>query len=94
MFAVTCQGDYPSIYDSIRFADWMDENKGGGAILAYGATTIEFADTAVFKRNDATNGGSISNNALFSFASGEKLVTVDNVAIETCPDILNNVDGT
>lgn len=43
------QGDYPTIYDDRDYSEWADENKGGGAILAYGATTIEFADTAVFK---------------------------------------------
>lgn len=31
------------------WADRVDENEGGGALLAYGATSIEFASTAVFE---------------------------------------------
>ncbi len=49
MFVVTCKGDYPSIYIRTSADEWRDEIKGGGAILTFGATTIEFADTAVFK---------------------------------------------
>ncbi|CAM9912938.1 unnamed protein product [Scytosiphon promiscuus] len=73
---------------------WADENKGGGAILAYGATTIEFADTAVFKRNEAVNAGAIRNSGTMLFVSDDKLVTADNVATDSCPDILNNDVGT
>lgn len=46
---VARQGDHPTIYSDIDFADRVDENKGGAALLAYGATSIEFANTAVFK---------------------------------------------
>ena len=46
---LTSQGAYLSIYDDDSNSDWQDENKGGGALLAYGATTVVFSDTAVFK---------------------------------------------
>jgi len=35
--------------DDIEIVDTRDEIRGGAALLAYGATSIEFADTAVFK---------------------------------------------
>ncbi|CAM9648236.1 unnamed protein product [Pylaiella littoralis] len=92
-----CDGEYPTIYDDRDFADWADNNKGGGAILAYGATSIEFANTAVFKRNEGPNGGAITNSAEISFISDAKLVTADNVVTGTlsqCSDILNNDVGT
>ncbi|CAM9959551.1 unnamed protein product [Pylaiella littoralis] len=95
-----CDGDYPSIYEesrASRVADIEDEYKGGGAVLAYGATSIEFANTAVFKRNEAPNGGAIINLAEISFISDAKLSTTDNVAtgmLNQCPDILNSDVGT
>lgn len=45
----TWQGYYPSIFDDDNFSDRLDENKGGGALLAYGASTVVFSDSAVFK---------------------------------------------
>lgn len=43
------QGEQPPMYNDRDSGDWAEENKGGGALLAYGVTTIEFANTAVFK---------------------------------------------
>jgi len=43
------KGDYPTIYSDTSNWSWRKESKGGGAVLAYGATRVEFSDTAVFK---------------------------------------------
>ncbi|CAN0526767.1 unnamed protein product, partial [Ectocarpus sp. 8 AP-2014] len=58
----------------------VDENKGGGALAALGVTSVDFQNTAVFKRNEAVKGGAILNSGSISFLSEAKLVTADNVA--------------
>lgn len=47
--SVLSQGYFPSIYDDDSYSDAQDTNKGGGALLAYGASTVVFSNTAVFK---------------------------------------------
>ncbi|CAM9636886.1 unnamed protein product [Ectocarpus fasciculatus] len=71
----------------------VDEDKGGGALAALGVTSIDFQNTAVFKRNEAVKGGAVLNSGSISFLAEEKLVTADNVASSTCADILNDDSG-
>jgi len=45
------QGVHPAIEEWLNpdDIDVINDNKGGGAILAYGSTTVEFLKTANFK---------------------------------------------
>ncbi|CAM9749253.1 unnamed protein product [Ectocarpus fasciculatus] len=89
-----CDGEHPAIVEYLdeNNIDRNDENKGGGALLAFGPTTVEFQSTAVFKRNLSPSGGAIltGTDATVSFVSDDELITEDNVASATCPDILVN----
>ncbi|CAN0379514.1 unnamed protein product [Pylaiella littoralis] len=73
-----CDGDYPSIYEDDDGSS--TESRDGGALLVYGASSVDFQDTAVFKRNEAVNGGAIANSASISFVSNAKLFVESNVA--------------
>eukprot|EP00904_Undaria_pinnatifida_P009032 jgi/Undpi1/5259/HiC_scaffold_2.g00540.m1 len=71
------------------FDDTRPDN-GGAGLWVFKNATVEFEDRVVFRRNEGANGGAIINGGGFiKFAAADLVSMIDNVALETCPDIKN-----